>query len=378
MSDPTPLSPIDHHGVPRWTTTWRDDDGRTRKKRFGVVGKVGRTEARARFKAWVDELAEAAKAAAVAPAYTVADLCREHYAAVTPQYVGPDGEPTATVAKVRIALESFGTMHGHRDANAVTPADVHAWLRRYVNEPRQPTHRVGPPNKRATPRTAATVNDALGRIKTMFEWGAVHRGVNPLAAGGAKLVRGVRGTDPAVRVKEKPGSVMSDAMEATCEELPPALADLVRVMWWTGCRPGEACRLRWVDIDRSAPVWVYAPAHHKTAWRGKVRVVAIGPKAQDVLNRHPSPQVSLPIFRDPAGKPYTTTRVRNFLASAGRRAGVGRWTPNMVRHAFTNRVRLLHGAEAVQAVLGHRRINEQLAYMDKTVAMAAKVAGEVG
>ena len=31
-------------------------------------------------------------------------------------------------------------------------------------------------------------------------------------------------------------------------------------------------------------VWLYTPRTHKTAWKGKGRVVAIGPKGQELLN----------------------------------------------------------------------------------------------
>jgi hypothetical protein len=42
----------------------------------------------------------------------------------------------------------------------------------------------------------------------------------------------------------------------------------------TGCRPGEACVVRREDIDTGGTVWLYKPKHHKTAWRGKSRVIS--------------------------------------------------------------------------------------------------------
>jgi integrase len=60
---------------------------------------------------------------------------------------------------------------------------------------------------------------------------------------------------------------------------------LVEFQRLTGCRPGEACRVRRRDIDVSGEVWVYRPTYHKTAWRGKTRVVAIGPRAQALLRK---------------------------------------------------------------------------------------------
>src|SRR5579872_56647 len=58
---------------------------------------------------------------------------------------------------------------------------------------------------------------------------------------------------------------------------------LVKFQWLTGCRPGEACRLRRCDIEMGGTVWLYKPKKHKTAWRGKSRTVVIGPKAQELL-----------------------------------------------------------------------------------------------
>jgi site-specific recombinase XerD len=59
----------------------------------------------------------------------------------------------------------------------------------------------------------------------------------------------------------------------------------------TGCRPGEASVIRRCDIDTGGAVWLYKPRQHKTAWRGKARVIAIGPKAQEVLKQFFTPDI---------------------------------------------------------------------------------------
>jgi hypothetical protein len=48
-------------------------------------------------------------------------------------------------------------------------------------------------------------------------------------------------------------------------------------------RPGEVRRLQTLGIDTSVQPWVYRPASHKTAWRGRERTIFIGPKAQKIL-----------------------------------------------------------------------------------------------
>jgi hypothetical protein len=54
-------------------------------------------------------------------------------------------------------------------------------------------------------------------------------------------------------------------------------------------RPGEVVILRAIDLDMRGPVWLYRPGSdqehglHKSAWRGHDRVIAIGPRAQEVI-----------------------------------------------------------------------------------------------
>ena len=56
-----------------------------------------------------------------------------------------------------------------------------------------------------------------------------------------------------------------------------AMIELQRV---TGMRPGEVCAMCASDLDTTGAVWLYRPNQHKTAWRGKSRVIAIGPRGR--------------------------------------------------------------------------------------------------
>src|SRR5262249_30658156 len=59
-----------------------------------------------------------------------------------------------------------------------------------------------------------------------------------------------------------------------------AMVELQRL---TGMRSGEVVIMRTGDVDRSGEVWVYTPAAHKSAHRGKERPIYLGPRAQAVL-----------------------------------------------------------------------------------------------
>ena len=72
-------------------------------------------------------------------------------------------------------------------------------------------------------------------------------------------------------------------VEATLPHLPEIVADMVRFQRLTGCRPGEVCQLRPMDLDRTGDVWTYRPGSHKTEHHGRERVIFIGPKAQAVI-----------------------------------------------------------------------------------------------
>lgn len=75
------------------------------------------------------------------------------------------------------------------------------------------------------------------------------------------------------------------------------MAAMVLLGWYTGMRPNEMINMRAGDIgDRDNEVWTYRPESHKTAWRGKDKVIPIGPNAQRVLapfitGRDPQAQV---------------------------------------------------------------------------------------
>jgi integrase len=153
---------------------------------------------------------------------------------------------------------------------------------------------------------------------------------------------------------------------------------MIELQRLTGMRPGEACSMRAGDIDTAGVVWMYRPARHKLAWRGRIRVVPLGPKAQGVVRPfldtaggdylfsparamaayraglrkrrktpvQPSQQcrrVDAPKRRP--GEKYTTQSYGRAIADACRRVGVPVWHPNQLRHAYATAVRRAYGVE---------------------------------
>ena len=231
-----------------------------------------------------------------------------------------------------------------------------------------------------------TVNRRLWFVKAMIAW-ALDEGLIP-AVVKAELsqVRNIkRGRSQAPeRAPVRP--VDDVTITETLKHMMPNTADMVRVHRLTGMRPCELCHLRWSQIDTSQTPWVYrVPADaNKNAWRGELgrpRVVLIGPKAREILNRYRggdipfSPEKAMteyfnnlreervtPFYggKDPNahiprkfGETWKTDSYTGTIAAACRRADIKPWGANRLRHAFATEVRRKFGLDAARAVLGH-------------------------
>ena len=214
--------------------------------------------------------------------------------------------------------------------------------------------------------------------------------------------------------------VADEIVDATLPYLSDTVVDMVRFQRLTGARPGEVCRIRPADIDGSVEVWAWRPWRHKTRWRGKERVIQIGPRAQEILkpylqraaNAHcfspaeverqrrrlqrlarrtpmtPSQRKRKPKpnGRRRPGDHYTTATYRRAIdratAAAQRNASapgkIEEWKPNQLRHSAGTAVRRRYGLEAAQVVLGHSNAQVTQVYAERDQQLAADVMREIG
>ncbi len=174
-----------------------------------------------------------------------------------------------------------------------------------------------------------------------------------------------------------------------------------------GMRPDELCRLRPMDIDRTGETWIYRIVEHKTAKKGKLRVVPLLTDARDAitdyLNRSPesycfSPMESVAWWHaqkrserktkvqpsqrsraseNPRKKPgmrYTATSYRQSIQRAAKRAGVEQWHPYQIRHLSLTIVRDVIGIEAAQAFAGNSQASMTQHYAKQSEAKAIEAA----
>jgi integrase len=206
---------------------------------------------------------------------------------------------------------------------------------------------------------------------------------------------------------------------------------MIQVQRLTGARPGEVCVMRAIDIDMRGHIWLYRPGsdeeqgRHKTAHHGHTRVIAIGPKAQEVIKPFLTTNLTAYFFRPvdaldnpkwarrrKPGEHYTVDSYRQAIergcdrafpppATLGRMEGetcrawrqrltaeqreelkawqkAHRWHPHQLRHSLATEIRREHGLDAARAVLGHRSPAITEIYAELDANKAAEVMGKLG
>lgn len=250
--------------------------------------------------------------------------------------------------------------------------------------------------------------EATERWRELTSIAHLKRGRAPLP--GVAPPRESRKVQPATR----------EAIEATVAQLSPTISAMVRLQVLLSMRPTEVCGLRPCDLTPVEGAWIYVvpPEHNKLEHHGHTRVIAIGPRAMEILrpwlDRCPSPDA--PVFsprvayedyharrresrrvkkwpsHDPdlrkqrrkhrkasplPGEKYTTDSYRSAITRACDRAGVARWSPNQLRHTGATAWSASVPMDTVRAILGHRSLETTSIYVDAVPKQRADLAAAI-
>ena len=215
------------------------------------------------------------------------------------------------------------------------------------------------------------INENVARIKRLFKWAVSEELVPVDVHQSLATLSGLRKGKCAAREMPPVLPVNDGIVTATLEYPPVVVADMVRFQRLVGCRPGEVRKIRPCEVDRSADVWAYRPASHKTEYTGRERVIFIGPKAQDVLlpylvqheptaccfspsesrarrrtkrevnSMQPIPfcSRSRPPQRSSEGDCYARCSYNSAIRKACKKGGIPHWAPNRLRHSLATEIR---------------------------------------
>jgi integrase len=372
-------------------------------RRQVVLGKWKSKEADAEYRRILAEYATGTFDKPSADA-TMNELMVAFLAHAEEHYRRPDGTQTSEVDDYKRVIRIVREMYGPELAREFGPRKLTAVRAAMI--------------ERGWCRTR--VNKLVGRVRRMFKWAVAEEMVPAVVLQGLAAVTGLQQGRTTAREEEPIGPVADEDVEGTLPFLSRYVRGLVEFQRHTGCRPGEACLLRWADVEQVGPVWQYRPAHHKLAHKGKSRVIAVGPRAQEGLAAFPTDDPDAFVFsprrcveesraaraaarqtplypshakRNTAKRKPQPKRVggdwydvkayghaiRTAVAKANA-AGVKvrPWAPNQLRHSFATRVRQEHGLEAAQVVLGHARADVTQIYAERDRGLAVEVAASLG
>jgi integrase len=326
---------------------------------------------------------------------TVAEICVLWEAHCQKKYTRADGTQSSTIHETNMIIRAL-------EPDAAMPAA--SFKARALVTLQQRLVADGRPR--------VTVNRIVKGVRRLFRWATVMEYVPETVVPALEAVEPLRKGQTEAAETEPVTDVPDQNVETVLAHLPRIVADLVRFIRLAGCRPGEACMIRPMDIDTSQSEWKWTVPEHKTSWRGHDRTYWLGPQAQAILGpylrRSPtrycfspaeserercawrrwarqSPMTPSQAARTPKPQPmckpgehYKTSSLACAIKRACRRANVTPWTSMQLRHNAGTEAREQLGLDAAQARLGHRQANVTQVYASVTDRRKREVARLLG
>ena len=343
----------------------------------------------------------------------IPDLVRAYMAFADAYYVDPNGKPTQEPEDIRHAMkvllacfpalpvDEFGPLRLKTVQEAMIDK---TWCRNLINR-------------------------RVGIIRRMFKWAVSEQIVSSVILHGLQAVAGLKRGRTRAKESKRVKPVDEQHVYAILAHTTPVVAAMIELQLLTGMRPGEMCLIRPCDLDRTDAVWHYYPEKHKNAYRSIERIVAIGPRGQELLRpfllRAEDAYCFSPVeaekqrrqkltaerqtplccgnrvgthrkddLKRTTGDQYDSKSYRRAVQYAisacnkARRAEakaagvepdlVPKWTPYQMRHTIATKVRKEMGYECAGAALGHTNMSATAIYAERNQGLADEAAKRFG
>jgi integrase len=258
------------------------------RRRDVLLGKWGSAASRAEYARVIAEWEAAGRRLAETTAtptdLAVNELLLAFWTFAQEHYRHPDGTPTSELNDFRLSLRPVRELYGMTPAARFGPLALRAVREQMIE----------------AGLCRNVINARIRRIVRVFKWAASMELVAPSVHHGLATVVGLKRGRSAARETEPVKPVPEAFVRAVLPHVMPPVAAMIELQLFTGMRPGEVCVMRGCDLDTSGEIWTYRPGRHKTAWRGRDRIVCLGPAAQAIV------------------RPFLTLETESHLFSPGR------------------------------------------------------------
>jgi integrase len=380
-------------------------------RRDVILGKYGTKASRAEYARVISEWETARHtlpSAGNSSDISIAELISRYWPWVQSYYRRQDGTETQEVSGFKYSLRPLNHLYGStlaKDFGPVAFKTVRDLMVRGYEHPK-----FGEQES----LSRGVVNMRMKRVRRMFRWAVEHELVPANVLHGLQAVPGLkrgrtdaRETSPVLPVSR---AVVSDTLLL----LRPMQAAMVLLQLETGMRPGELVAMRGIDLEMGGKVWLYRPPQHKTAHHGHCRIIAIGPRGQEILRPFLVPDTHATLF-SPArnmqeratalrlarktkvqpsqqdrsklrpkkrpGLSYSVAVYGRGITEAIKRHNekkppeehIPHWHPHQLRHTRAAELKREAGLDIARAVLGHRSpiLTEHYASLDLAAAATA-------
>jgi integrase len=334
------------------------------------------------------------------------------------RYYVKDGEASSELGNIKVSLRHLKALYADAPASEFGPLRLKA-IRQTMME---------------ADLSRGTLNRYTNHVRRCFKWAVSEGLVPPSVWHGLQAVDGLRKGRSEARETEPVRPVPDAYVEAIRPHVAPAVRAMVELMRLTGLRAGEVIQMRTADLAMGGAVWRFTPRHHKTEHHAHERVIDLGPRAQAVLRPWLKPDLEAYLFapRDseaarnmarreartspltpsartrrrradrrmrarPPQECYTAASLRRAIARGVEKANealrrkaaaegrevkesevIPTWHPHQLRHNFGTEIRKRYGLEVARVMLGHHSLGVAEVYAERDLAVAARVAAEVG
>ena len=325
---------------------------------------------------------------------TISELSLLFWKHAESYYRRPDGTASRELDHFRLVLDPLERLYGSTPAAEFGPLALKA-VRQHMLDSGRLCRKV--------------INQRIDHVRRLFRWAVSEQLVPSSVHEALRTVSGLRRGHPGTQERSRVKPVPDKHIEAILPFLTRQVAAMVQLQRLLGARSTEICTMRGRNIDCSGPVWwhridpnevdltgrpieMHKTAHHENGdGTATIKVLPIGPKAQEILNpwfranpdeflfqpkearkesdanrriRRRTPLTLSQIARKPKAHPNRTPRDRydrhsyaRAISHACKKAGVPHWHPHQLKHACGTVIRQRFGAEASQVYLGHSSLS---------------------